>query len=73
LIHETSLLSAVRTVIRADSDPVRQAVFANLNESHLLVTRYDASYARPPAAIETDVRAAIQRLRYHAGIGSIDA
>jgi hypothetical protein len=73
LIHETSLLSAVRTVIGADSDPVSQAVFANLNESHLLVTRYDASYARPPAAIETDVRAAIQRLRYHAGIGSIDA
>jgi hypothetical protein len=37
LIHETSLLSAVRTVIRADSDPVRRALFANLTESHLLV------------------------------------
>jgi hypothetical protein len=33
----TCLLSAVRTVIRADSDPVRQALFANLKESHLLV------------------------------------
>jgi hypothetical protein len=37
LIHETCLLSAVRTVIRADSDPVRQALFANLKESHVLV------------------------------------
>jgi hypothetical protein len=37
LIRQTSLLSAVRTVIRADSDPVRQALFANLKESHLLV------------------------------------
>jgi len=37
LVHQTSLLSAVRTVIRADSDPVRQALFANLKESHLLV------------------------------------
>ena len=33
----TCLLSAVRTVIRADSDPVRQALFANLKESHVLV------------------------------------
>jgi len=37
LIHKTCLLSAVRTVIRADSDPVRQALFANLKESHLQV------------------------------------
>jgi hypothetical protein len=37
LIHQTCLLSAVRTVIRADSDPVRQALFANLKESHVLV------------------------------------
>jgi hypothetical protein len=37
LIHETCLLSAVRTIIRADSDPVRQALFANLKESHVLV------------------------------------
>ena len=33
-IHEASLLRAVRIVIRADSDPVRQALFANLKESH---------------------------------------
>jgi len=33
----TCLLSAIRTVIRADSDPVRQALFANLKESHVLV------------------------------------
>ena len=37
MIHETCLLSAVRTIIRADSDPVRQALFANLKESHVLV------------------------------------
>ena len=37
MIHQSSLLSAVRTVIRADSDPVRQALFANLKESHGLV------------------------------------
>ena len=37
MIRQTSLLSAVRTVIRADSDPVRQALFANLKESHVLV------------------------------------
>ena len=37
MIHHTCLLSAVRTVIRADSDPVRQALFANLKESHVLV------------------------------------
>jgi hypothetical protein len=35
--------------------------------------QYDASYARPQAAIEHDVRAAIQRLRQHAAIDSIDA
>ena len=35
--------------------------------------QYDASYARPQAAIETEVRAAIRRLRHHAAIGSIDA
>jgi len=37
LIRQTSLLRAIRIVIRADSDPVRQALFANLKESHLLV------------------------------------
>lgn len=37
MTRQTSLLSAVRTVIRADSDPVRQALFANLKESHVLV------------------------------------
>jgi hypothetical protein len=37
LIHQTCLLRAIRIVIRADSDPVRQALFANLKESHLLV------------------------------------
>jgi hypothetical protein len=31
------LLRAIRIIIRADSDPVRQALFANLKESHLLV------------------------------------
>jgi hypothetical protein len=35
--------------------------------------QYDASYARPQAAIEIEVRAAIQRLRHHAAIESIDA
>ena len=35
--------------------------------------QYDASYARPPAAIETEVRAAIQRLGHHAAIESVDA
>lgn len=35
--RRSSLLSAVRTVIRADSDPVRQALFANLKESHVPV------------------------------------
>ena len=35
--------------------------------------QYDASYARPRAAIETEVRAAVQRLRPHAAIESIDA
>jgi len=35
--------------------------------------QYDASYARPQAAIETDVRAAIKRLRHRAAIRSIDA
>lgn len=37
MIPDTCLLRAVRIVIRADSDPVRQALFANLKESHLLV------------------------------------
>jgi len=31
------LLRAIRIIIRADSDPVRQALFANLKESHVLV------------------------------------
>ena len=30
-------MRAIRIIIRADSDPVRQALFANLKESHLLV------------------------------------
>lgn len=37
MIHGNSLLRAVQIVIRADSDPVRQALFDNLKESHLLV------------------------------------
>ena len=31
------MLRAIRIIIRADSDPVRQALFANLKESHRLV------------------------------------
>ena len=31
------LLRALRIVIRADSDPARQALFANLKETHLVV------------------------------------
>ena len=34
---DTCLLQAIRIIIRADSDPVRQALFANLKESHRLV------------------------------------
>jgi len=37
LIPQTCLLRAIRIVVRADSDPVRQALFANLKESHVLV------------------------------------
>ena len=35
--HETCLLRAIRIIIRADSDPVRQALFANLKESRVPV------------------------------------
>lgn len=40
------LLRAVRIVIRADSDPVRQALFANLKESRLPVRLACALHAR---------------------------
>jgi len=40
------LLRAIRIIIRADSDPVRQALFANLKESHLLVRLVFALHER---------------------------
>jgi hypothetical protein len=40
------LLQAIRIVIRADSDPVRQALFANLRESHASVRLVCALHER---------------------------
>ena len=48
--HETCLLRAIRIIVRADSDPVRQALFANLKESHLPVRLVFALHERLNAA-----------------------
>lgn len=46
LRRQTCLLQAIRIVIRADSDPVRQALFANLRESHASVRLVYALHER---------------------------
>ena len=48
--HHTYLLQAIRIIIRADSDPVRQALFANLKESRLLVRLVFSLHERLNAA-----------------------